>query len=254
MTISYLPQTAFVFMLIFSRLGTMLMLMPALGEAVVSGRIRLLLALMITLVMMPVVQSQYGTLPTSLWASISMVVGEIAVGMFVGTSARLVMSVTHVAGTVIAFQTGLAFAQSSDIVQGIQGAIVGSFLSMLAITLIFVMDLHHLLIGAMHASYTMFTPGDVLPLGSFAQMAIDTVTASFKVGIQLSAPFIVFGLMFYFGIGVLSRLMPQIQIFFVAMPANIGVGFLLFMLLLTVMMNWFLEHFKSTLEPFVSGI
>lgn len=252
MTISFLPQTAFVFILIFARLGTMLMLMPAIGEAVVTAKVRLMFGLMLVLVMMPLVKDQYSALPTALWASITMVLSEMVVGFFVGTSARLVMSATHVAGTVIAFQTGLAFAQSSDVVQGIQGAIVGSFLSMLAVTMIFVLDLHHLLIAAMHESYMMFKPGAVLPLGNFAQMAIDTVAASFKVGIQLSAPFIVFGLMFYFGIGILSRLMPQIQIFFVAMPANIALGFLLFMLLLTVMINWFLEHFTVTISQFIS--
>ncbi len=252
MTLSFLPQLGFVFVLIFARLGTMLMLMPALGEAAVSSRIRLMFGLLLTLVMMPLVRDQYGALPDSLWAAITMVLGEFLVGLFVGTSARLVMSATHVAGTVIAFQTGLAFAQSNDFVQGIQGAIIGSFLSMVAVTLIFVLDLHYLLIAAMHESYTMFKPGDVLPWDNFAQMAINTVSASFKVGIQLSAPFIVFGLLFYFGIGILSRLMPQIQIFFVAMPANIALGLLLFMLLLGVMMMWFMEHFSQTISQFVS--
>ncbi len=229
----------------------MLMLLPALGEAVVSSRVRLMLGLLITLVMLPVVKEQYGVLPDALMGGIAMLGGEIVVGLFIGTSARLVMSATHVAGTVIAFQTGLAFAQSSDVVQGIQGAIVGSFLSMVAITLIFVTNLHHLLIAAMYESYTMFKPGAALPLGDFATMAINTAAASFKVGIQLSAPFLVFGLIFYFGIGILSRLMPQIQIFFVAMPANIALGFLLFMFLISVMVMWFIEHFTNTISQFL---
>lgn len=250
MTLSFLPQTAFVFVLIFGRLGTMLMLLPALGEAVVSSRVRLMMGLLFTLVMMPVVKSHYGTLPESLFAGIAMLGSEMVVGLFIGTSARLVMSATHVAGTVIAFQTGLAFAQSSDVVQGIQGAIVGSFLSMTAITVIFVMDLHHLLIGAMHESYRMFKPGAALPLSDFAAMAIDTVAASFKVGLQLAAPFLVFGLIFYFGIGILSRLMPQIQIFFVAMPANIALGFLLLMFLISVIVMWFVEHFVAVISQF----
>lgn len=237
-------------MLIFARLGTMLMLLPALGEAVVSARVRLIMGLLFCLVMMPGVKEHYGVLPRALSAGIYLLLSEMVIGFFIGASARLIMSATHVAGTVIAFQTGLAFAQSSDVVQGIQGAMVGSFLSMVAITLIFVMDLHHLLISAMYESYTMFKPGAVLPLGDFAAMAIDTASASFKVGIQLSAPFLVFGLIFYFGIGILSRLMPQIQIFFVAMPANIALGFLLFMFLLSVMVMWFIEHFVTIISHF----
>jgi len=250
MTLSYLPQTAFIFMLIFARIGTMLMLLPALGEAVVSSRIRLMMGLLFALVMIPVVKDQYGVLPPTLFQGVGLLGGEMVVGLFIGASARLIMSATHVAGTVIAFQIGLAFAQSNDFVQGIQGAIIGSFLSMVAITLIFVLNLHHMLIGAMYESYSMFKPGAMLPLGDFASMAIATVASSFTVGIQISAPFLVFGLIFYFGIGILSRLMPQIQIFFVAMPANIALGFLLFMFLLTVMSMWFIEHFIKIISQF----
>jgi len=230
MTLSYLPQTAFIFMLIFGRIGTMLMLLPALGEAVVSSRVRLMMGLLFTLVMIPVVKDQYGVLPPTLLQGFALLGGEMIVGLFIGTSARLI--------------------QSNDFVQGIQGAIIGSFLSMVAITLIFVLNLHHMLIAAMYESYTMFKPGAMLPLGDFASMAIATVASSFTVGIQISAPFLVFGLIFYFGIGILSRLMPQIQIFFVAMPANIALGFLLFMFLLTVMSMWFVDHFIKIISQF----
>ena len=250
MTLSFLPQTGFIFMLIFARLGTMLMLLPALGEAVVPSRIRLMMGLLFALVMLPVIKPQYGVLPDTINGAIALLLSEMVVGLFIGATARLVMSATHVAGTVIAFQTGLAFAQSNDFVQGIQGAILGSFLSMVAIAVIFVMDLHYLLINAMYESYTMFVPGALLPLGDFASMAIKTVSSSFKVGIQLSAPFLVFGLIFYFGIGILSRLMPQIQIFFVAMPANIALGFLLFMFLISVITMWFIDHFINIISQF----
>jgi flagellar biosynthetic protein FliR len=63
----------------------------------------------------------------------------------------------------------------------------------------------------------------------------------------MSAPFIVFGLVFNLGMGILSRLMPQLQVFFIAMPANIGVGLILLALLLTMMMGWYLNHFEAEL-------
>ena len=61
----------------------------------------------------------------------------------------------------------------------------------------------------------------------------------------MSAPFIVFGLVFNLGMGILSRLMPQLQVFFLAMPASIGVGLVLLALLLTMMMGWYLMHFEN---------
>ena len=69
-------------------------------------------------------------------------------------------------------------------------------------------------------------------------------------GLQLAAPFLVFGLVFYVGIGLLSRLMPQIQIFFIAMPANITLGLVLLLFLLGAMMTWFLQAFEQSISMF----
>ncbi len=251
MTLTVVPETAFVFMMIFARLGTMIMAMPAFGEIIVSSRIRLGLAMSITLVMLPLVQDQYDAIPKTLTAMTFVIFSEIAVGLMIGVSARLLTSALQVAGTVIAFQSGLASVQNLDPTQGIQTAIVGSFLSMVGLLMIFSMDLHHLLIGAMRDSYDLFRPGALLPVGDFAKMAIMTVAGSFKVGIQIAAPFVVFGLLFNLGLGVLSRLMPQVQIYFVAMPANIALGFVLFMLLLSSMMMWYLEYFRDGVGLFL---
>lgn len=251
MTVTIAPETAFVFLLVFARLGTMVMALPALGDLAVSPRVRLLLALAMSVVMLPIVRDAFGTIPSTLWLLFGALGFEIMIGAFVGLSARLIMTATQVAGTVIAFQTGLAFAQNVDPTQGVQSALFGNFLSLLAATLIFTLDLHHLLIQALHDSYILFKPGTELPWGDFAQMALQTVAASFRVGIQLAAPFLIMGLIFYLGIGVLSRLMPQVQIFFIAMPANIMLGFILLMFLLSAMMMWFFDHFEASMVEFL---
>ncbi|MDB5563321.1 MAG: FliR, partial [Hyphomicrobiales bacterium] len=80
-----------------------------------------------------------------------------------------------------------------------------------------------------------------------ADMAIKAIAGAFIVGLQMSAPFIVFGLVFSLGLGLLSKLMPQLQVFFIMMPANILMGVILFALLLSMMMGWYLTHFESTL-------
>jgi flagellar biosynthetic protein FliR len=70
------------------------------------------------------------------------------------------------------------------------------------------------------------------------------------MGLQLSAPFIVFGFVVTASIGLLARLMPQLQVFFVAMPASIWVGLILVAFLLAMMMGWYLTHFQNELELF----
>ncbi len=249
--IDFLPQTGFVFMLVFSRLGTMIMLMPALGEASIPPRVRLIFALLITGIMMPLVSDSFSAIPQTVPGLAMAVIFEVAIGLFVGLSARIVMSALQVAGNIIAMQMGLSFAQTVDPTQGTQGVIVSTFFSMIAVTLIFATNLDHLLIAAMRDSYDLFKPGQALPVGDFSQMAVKAVSGAFKLGVQLSAPLVVFGLVFYVGIGILSRLMPQIQIFFITVPANIGFGFALLFLILGAMMSWFLQGFEQSMTVFV---
>lgn len=252
MNLSFLPDAAYLFMLIFARLGTMIMLMPALGETNVPGRIRLTLALSMTVVLYPLVSVRYaGGVPAGFAAIMTMLASELVVGFFIGLATRLVMAAIQIAGTVIANQSGLAFAMAFDPTQGQQGVVFANFLSIMAITLIFVTDVHYLLIGALHDSFLLFPPGQWMQVGDLAQNAVRTVAEAFSIGIRISAPFIVFGLVFYFGLGLLNRLMPQIQIFFIAMPANIFMGIGILMLLLATIMTWYMGHVESTLGLFL---
>jgi flagellar biosynthesis protein FliR len=73
------------------------------------------------------------------------------------------------------------------------------------------------------------------------------VATAFRIGIQLSAPFMVFGLLFNLGLGVLSRLMPQMQVFFVGLPLSILLGLMIFLLVLGALMNVFLGEVEAVL-------
>ena len=151
--------------------------------------------------------------------------------------ARIIMSALQVAGFLIATQTGLAYAQTIDPTQNTQGAVLGNFMTLLGTTLIFLTNLHHLAIGAIAGSYRMLPPGGHLPTGDMAQLVIQLTSSSFALGFQLAAPFLVFGFAVYAGLGVLAQLMPQLQIFFVAVPINILCGFLIMLALLGSLMT-----------------
>lgn len=247
-SLNWLPETAFLYILLFARVGTLLMLLPALGEAVIPARMRLSFALVFSLVLYPLITPSLPRLPTEMMEVIVLLFHELIIGLILGGITRFVMMATQIAGSIIAFQTGLSVAQSADPTNGgIQGAIIGSFLSFLGVTLIFATDLHHVALSAIHDSYMIFSPTDPLMFGDALQMALQSAAAGFVIGVQMSAPFIVFGLVFYLGVGILGKLMPQLQVFFVAMPATIGVGLILFAVLLVMMMGWYLTHFEHEL-------
>jgi flagellar biosynthesis protein FliR len=246
--ISYLPALGATFLLVFARTGTMVMLLPGLGEQNISARLRLTIALILAAVLVPLHRDAYHIDTSALAPSIVLMVGEILIGAVLGLTARLTISALDVAGSVIAQQLGLGFVTAVDPTQGEQGAILGNFLTMLGITLFFATDMHYLVIAALNDSYTLFAPGEVPATGDVAALVTQTVAGAFRIGIQLSAPFLAFGLLFNLGLGVLSRLMPQMQVFFVALPASILIGFLFLILALGSMMGLFLDYAGGVLH------
>jgi flagellar biosynthetic protein FliR len=246
--ISFLPALAAAFLLVFARIGTMLMLLPGLGEQNLSARIRLTMALILAAVVLPLHRAAYHIDTAALAPAVVMLIEEILIGAVLGMTARLTISALDVAGSVIAQQLGLGFVTAIDPTQGEQEAIVGNFLTMLGLTLIFATNMHYLVIAALNDSYNVFAPGEVLGTGDVAALVTRTVAGAFRVGIQLSAPFLAFGLLFNIGLGVLSRLMPQMQVFFVALPLSIMIGLLFLLLGLGAMMGFFLDYVAGVLH------
>ncbi len=246
--LDWLPNTAFLYLLMFSRIGAILMLMPALGEDMIPLRMRLSFALAFTLVLYPLLSPSLPSMPEDVMAIIGLIFHELAIGIILGAIVRISVMATQVAGAIIAFQTGLSSAMAADPTQvGMQGAVFGSFLSFLGMVLIFATDLHHVALAATYDSYMVFPLDAPLMFDDAAQLAIRTVASAFSVGIQMSAPFIVFGLVFNLGAGILARLMPALQVYFLLMPANIIIGLVLFAMLLVMMMGWYLSHFEAHL-------
>ena len=246
--LNWLPNTAFLYLLLFSRIGTILMLMPALGEDMIPMRMRLSFSLAFTLVLYPLLSPSLPAMPDDVMAIFGLIFHELAIGIILGAIARITVMATQVAGAIIAFQTGLSSAMAADPTQvGVQGAVFGSFLSFLGMVLIFATDLHHMALAATYDSYMVFPLDTPLMFDDAAQLAIRTVAGAFSVGVQMSAPFIVFGLVFNLGAGILARLMPALQVYFLLMPANIILGLVLFATLLMMMMGWYLSSFEAHL-------
>jgi flagellar biosynthetic protein FliR len=245
--ISFLPALAAAFLLAFARVGTMVMLVPGIGESGMPVRVRLTIALTLTAIILPLHRQAYTIDLRSLMPVLQMLFQEIVIGAVLGLTARLAISALQVAGSVVAQQLGLGFVTAVDPTQNQQGMLVGNFLALVGVTLIFATDMHHLVIAALNDSYRLFQPGEIPALGDMAQHITTVIATAFKIGIQLSAPFLVFGLLFNLGLGVLSRLMPQMQVFFIGMPLTIILGLLLLLIVLGAMMGVFVHYIEGVL-------
>jgi flagellar biosynthetic protein FliR len=246
--VSFLPATAAAFLLIFARIGTMLMFMPGLGEQSFPSRMRLSIALALTLLLLPLHRDAYQIDLQALTPLITMLGEELLIGGLLGLTARLTLSALQVTGAVVAQQLGLGFVTSVDPTQGEQGVIIGNFLTMLGVMLVFATDLHYLVIAALDDSYSLFRPGVVPLTGDMAAHITNLVGGAFRIGVQISAPFLVFGLIFNLGLGILARMMPQMQVFFVGLPLSILGGLLLLIVVIGAMMSAFLGHVEEVLH------
>jgi flagellar biosynthesis protein FliR len=247
-----LPADITVLAAVFARVGAMMMTAPAFGDFTIPARVRLAIALGLTLALAPTVAPGVPAPPAGdAFALLLLIGGETLIGLFLGLFARAIAAALNVAGEVIALQMGLSLSQIFDPTQDVQGAIVGGFLAILGATMIFATDAHHLLIAALRDSYGLLAPGGAIVFGDAASALIGAVSTAFSLGVRLAAPFIVFGLVFYAGAGVLNRLMPQAQVFFMLMPANLVVGLMLLMLTTGLIMTAFLERFDAELAQFL---
>ncbi|MCZ8188053.1 MAG: flagellar biosynthetic protein FliR [Beijerinckiaceae bacterium] len=255
MTLSVLPEFAIAFALVFARIGTMMMLLPGFGERTTPQRVRLTLAVLVVLVTLPVVRAGLPTSLANLPGLVQLLIGELMIGFTFGLAGRFLMSSLSTAGVIIAQQLGLSFTMIFDPANADQGqsAILGTFLSLLGVCLILGLNLHHVALFGVVDSYQSFRPGEVPASGDAAQLVLSVATSAFATAIQISAPFLVFGLVFNVGLGVLSRMMPQLQVFFLAMPASILLGTLILALVLGLMMEGFLEHIMRVYREMFPG-
>ncbi|NWG70739.1 MAG: flagellar biosynthetic protein FliR [Parvularculaceae bacterium] len=249
-----LPIDAFVAFAVFCRVGAFFMTAPAFGDFALSPRLRLATALAVAAAMAPAAASHYPD-----WAGgaalplmTSLILTEILAGAFLGLVARAFVSALNVAGQVAALQSGFSLAQIFDPSQQLQGAIVAGFFAVLGTTLIFATGLHHVLLLALADSYALMAPGRGINIGDMSEAVTGAVGDAFSLGVRLAAPFILFGLVFQAGVGVLSRLMPQAQVFFMLMPANLAIGLLLLMLTTGLIMSAFIASLDAFLAPFIS--
>jgi flagellar biosynthesis protein FliR len=248
---SLLNGSIFQFMMIFCRVGSAVMLIPGFGEAYVPARVRLVFALMFSLALMPMLVDRVPVLPSGLDRFVMMIGTEIGIGLFFGSLCRIILMAVLSAGSIIALQTGIANALSTDPATAQQAAVTGNFLIVVALLLIFVTGLDHMTLQAIVGTYAVMPPGRIPPLGDFANFDSRAVADSFTLAIQMSAPFLVYGLVFTGAMGLLARLMPTLQVFFVAMPAQLLIGLGLLALTVSTMMIWFLDSYERQIMPFV---
>jgi flagellar biosynthesis protein FliR len=244
----FLPNNAFAAMLVFARIGSAMMLLPGFGEVYVLARYRLLFALIFSGLLLPILAPILPPMPQSPAQLLLVLGGELVIGVFIGTLTRMILAALQTGGQLVSLQIGLSAAQIFNPMEATQESIPGTFYAILGVLLIFTTNLHHLMLRGLVDSYAVFVPGHLPPVEDLSQTIAQAVAASFRLGIEIAAPFIVLGTVFFVGLGLIGRLVPQLQVLFVAQPLQILGGLLLMGLIAATGMGWFLQVFAQQFQ------
>lgn len=248
----YLTINIFHFILVFARLSVVFFMLPGLSSSYVPMRIRLLFALTVTVLVVPIVKDTLPAQPAHALDLAWLLISESLIGGFFGALIQIMMAALELAGQMISTATGLTSALTDDPVTEEQSAIVIGLLNLIAVAVIFITGVHHFMIMAIIDSYNMFTPDAQLYTKDMLSMVASLMDQAFYMGVRLAAPFLVFEMVFQISSGILARLSPQLNVFFVVLPAQIMLGISVLLVALPTLILIFVHFFDNSLHSLLN--
>jgi flagellar biosynthetic protein FliR len=222
-----LPRLAFGFVLVLGRCGAACMLLPGIGEAELPALLRAGFALALSVLLLPGLAPDLPALPADVWRGLFMLAAELAAGLLLGWLARLLLLALPLAGQMLAVLAGQASVLQPDDLLGPQGAAMGRLLGLAGPVLLLASGLYALPLQALAGSYRVLPAGALLPAADTAASVVAAVAACFALALRLAGPFLLAGIVWHVALAALARLVPHLQVFFLAAPAQLLGGLLL---------------------------
>lgn len=240
-----LPQLQLLF-LVFLRTGAFLMTLPVLNSPSVPVLFRVGLAVSASLLLAPALAPLH--LPY-LADGVSLGVaaaGEVLLGLLAGMSVRLVFEGLQLAGQIAGYQMGMAIAEVIDPASEDQVALLSQFNTLLATLIFLAINGHHAFIRSLVESYQIVPPMGFQLQGPVMERLARLSAELFTVGLKAGAPIVVALMLSTVSFGLVARTVPQMNIFIVSMPLNIGVGLLFIGLSLPHLAGYIGDLFGTT--------
>ncbi len=240
-------------LLVFLRIGAMMMVLPAFGEGSVPVRIKLALSFAFCAIITPAIAPGIGTWPDVQAKALRAAGAEVIAGLFFGLMLRFFIMALQIAGTIAGQSTSL-----SQIFGGSAGVdpmpAMATALVIGGLALACIMGLHVQLARYMIDSYGLVPPGVMISTATVAEAGISRVSACFALAFTLAAPFVIGSLVYNITLGVINRAMPQLMVAFVGAPAITAGGLALLALAAPYMLTvWYMAFEGCITLPFGGG-
>ncbi|MFO7716047.1 flagellar biosynthetic protein FliR [Desulfosarcina sp.] len=234
-------------LLIFLRVAAIVFSAPVLDTETIPVAFKAGLAFAVSILLLPTVDAVVTVRDLSLMTFAVGIVSEIAIGVTIGLSVKLLFSGIQLAGQIVGFQMGFAVANVVDPATSAQIPILAQFYNLTAMLVFLAINAHHMFFAALVDSYKMLPPLSMHISPQLVGMMMQLATNMFVVAVKVGAPLIAVLLVVSFGLGLVARTVPQMHIFIVAMPLKILIG-LVFMLIVTPYLTAFLIDLFASYE------
>lgn len=240
------------YLICLARVGSLMAAMPIFSGKQVPARVRLGLAVVLSMVLFPVAAPLIPQVPFEPMRLALLVGGEAMVGLMLGFVAQFVFNAVELGGTVISYKMGFAAANIFDPQTQRQISVVPQFQNVLAILIFLSLDIHHLFLRALVESYRLLVPGQADFSGDAISYVVTLSSSIFVLGVKLSAPVLAVLILSSIVLGVMARVFPQLNVFFLSFPLNIGIAFVVIGVTLNMMAALLAREFHGLAEHFLT--
>ena len=235
------------FLLIFIRVGVILFILPFFNSRSIPNLCKVGLTLIIALLLHPLTAKQLTAFPTTVLGIAHLIVGELVVGMILGLVVQVFFEGVRIMGQLVGFQTGFAITNILDPQSGTQVSILSNMAYLMAMVLFLVLNGHHILLNALRESFEIVHVGGLNLSRHMLPELVKHVGEMFIIGIKIGAPAIAALIFTKVIFGLITKLIPQMNIMIVAFPLQIFIGLLFFGISLRLLLV-FLEKFLANLD------
>jgi flagellar biosynthesis protein FliR len=213
------------FTIVLSRVGGIMVFAPFFSSRSIPYQIRVALSLMITVMLVPALP--LGKIPANLGAGqvLSVILGEVAVGMLMGLIANFIFAGLQVAGQIISFQMGFSIINLIDPQSEVEMSVFSFFEDFIGLMLFLIINGHHWFIMAVSESFSYIPVKGIHLQGPVVEEIIRLSARLMISGVQIAAPILAVTIIADVILSIIGRAAPQIPVFIVGMPLKILVGF-----------------------------
>ncbi len=249
----FVPITQFqLYLIILARVAGFISAIPVFSSGQSPVQIRVGLSAMIALVLFPIMAPEVPNQEFAVASFLLLLIAEVLLGSLLGLITRMIFTAIEFGATVIGYQMGFAAANVFDPQSERQLSLISQFQNVFAIMIFLAIDGHHVLLHGAAMSYEYLPPGEFNISGNAIPYLIELSSHMFQIGFQFSAPVLAVLLLSGLTLGLLARIFPQLNVFMLSFPLNIGIAFVVIALTLNFSAMLISREFDDLLHRIVS--